>query len=151
MSDTTDTVAEEAPRPISIFDICETDANAEEHGKWFKDIFGDGSGIDVKIRSIMSQQSMTVRRRLDKVYRRHMKNNEYPPEILKQIMGEQVAEGVLVDWAGIYDRDEKPIVFSKAAAKMLCTKLHHFRDRIVVLSNSIDSFKSEEREEGAKN
>jgi hypothetical protein len=141
----------EAERPVSIFDICETDAKAEEDGKWFKDVFGDGTNIDVKLRSIMSQASLACRRRLDKTFRRHMKNGDYPPEIMKQIMTEQIVEGVLLDWKGIYDRDGNEIVYSKPAAKKLLTALHHFRDRLAVLSNSLEGFKVEEREDGAKN
>jgi hypothetical protein len=145
------TSAADAERPVSIFDICETDAKAEEDGKWFKDVFADGSNIDVKLRSITSQISLACRRRLDKTFRRHMKNGDYPPEIMKQIMTEQIAEGVLVDWKGIFDRDGNEIVYSKEAAKMLLSRLHHFRDRLAVLSNSLESFKVEEREDGAKN
>jgi len=135
----------------NIFDICETDSKAEEDGRWFNDIFGDGSGINVKLRHIMCSESMNVRRRLDRANRRLMVKGEYPTAVAIKLLIEQVAEAVLIDWSGIVDRDGKEIPYSKEAAVRLLTDLRVFRDGVVSMAQSIDSFRIEDREAAEKN
>jgi hypothetical protein len=150
MSDTTETV-ESSTEVLSIFDLCETDAAAEEEGRWFRDIFNDGSNIDVKLRRLTSRSSMQARRRLEKGYRRHMKNGVYPDDIAVKILVEQIAEAVLVDWKGIYDRDKKPMEYSKENALALLTKLPVFRDGVIQMASNLDNFRIEEKEATSKN
>ena len=144
MPDTTKT--ENPDEGLSIFDICETDTSAEEDGRWFRDIFGDNTNIDVKLRRLSSRQSLVVRRRLDKGYRKYMKNGQYPEEIAHKVLIEQVAEAVLIDWAGIKDRNREAITYSKEAAVKLLTLLPHFRDTIVMMAANLDNFRVEEKE-----
>lgn len=141
----------EIKKTVSIFDICETDSSAEEDGRWFKDIFGDGTNIDVKLRHITCSESMNVRRRLDRANRRLMVKGEYPTPVAIKLLIEQVAEAVLVDWRGIIDREGNEIPYSKDAAIKLLTELRTFRDGIVAMAQSIDNFRVEDREEAEKN
>lgn len=143
-------MTEIAKKP-NIFDICETDTKAEEDGRWFKDIFGDGSGVNVKLRHIMSSESMNVRRRLDRANRRLMVKGEYPTAVAIKLLIEQVAEAVLIDWEGVVDRDGKDIPYSKEAAQRLLTELRVFRDGVVSMAQAIDSFRVEDREAAEKN
>ena len=93
---------------LSIFDICETDTTAEENGRWFKDLFEDGTGINVKLRRMTSTASMNARRRLDKQNRGKMnKKGEYDSETGMRVLIEQVAEGVIADWENIVGWDGK--------------------------------------------
>lgn len=139
-------------RKLSIFDICETDTVAEENGRWFNDVFEDTSGIDVKLRRMTSKASMEARRRLDKQYRGKMnKKGEYDMDFGMKVLVEQMAEGVIVDWRGIYDRDGKEIKFSKEKAIELMTKLPTFRDTILINAQELDNFRIEEREDAEKN
>lgn len=144
------------PDGVSIFDICETDVNAEEEGRWFTDIFDDGTNIDVKLRRLMSTASVNVRRRLDKGYRKYMKNGVYTDtDIAIRVMNEQIAEAVLIDWRGIKVRDAEgklvDLPYSKENAMMLLTKLRHFRDSIIMMSQNLDNFRVEDREDTGKN
>lgn len=140
---------------ISIFDLCETDTAAEEEGRWFVDIFGDGSNIDVKLRRLMSTASQTVRRRLDKGYRKYIKNGVYiDDEIALRVLNEQVAEAVLIDWRGVKVRENGKLVdlpYSKENALMLLSRLRHFRDGVVLMSQNLDNFRVEERADTEKN
>lgn len=145
MTDTT-TVA-----PISIFDICETDAKAEEDGRWFRDIFNDGSNIDVKLRRLTSRASMRARRNLDKGYRKHMKNGVLPDDLAVKVLIEQLAEAILIDWSGINDRDLKPIPYSKENAIALLTKLTVFREGVIRMADNLDNFRVEDQETTTKN
>lgn len=145
MTDTKDTPT------FSIFDLVETDTNAEEDGRWFTDIFGDGSNVDVKLRSLTSKTSMKVRRNLDKGYRKHMKGGAYSDDIATKILVEQLAYGVIVDWRGILDRDKKPIPFTPEGASALLTQLRRFMEILTQMAGTLDNFRIEAREETAKN
>lgn len=149
MTETADTV--KVKKTASIFDICETDTTAEENGRWFKDIYGDGTNIDVKLRHLSSSESMSVRRRLDRANRRLMVKGEYPTSVAIQLLIEQIAEAVLIDWRGVLDKDGSEIPYSKETAVMLMTKLRTFRDGIVAMCQSIDNFRIEDRADAEKN
>lgn len=147
----TETIDTGLKKTVSIFDICETDVKAEEDGRWFKDIFGDGTNIDIKIRHLSCNASLVARRRLDRANRKLMVAGSYPTDVAIKILIEQIAEAVLIDWKGINDRDGNPIPYSKEAAVELLTKLRVFRDGVVGMAQSIESFRVEEREDTEKN
>ena len=137
---------------FSIFDVCETDTKAEEEGRWFRDIFNDGTNIDVKLRRLSSKASLAARRVLDKTHRKHVKKDgTYPDDIAMKVLILQMAEGVIVDWDGINDNDKKPIACMPATAEMLLTRLTKFRETIVMLASQLDNFRLESREEDVKN
>lgn len=136
---------------VSIYDICETDVKAEEDGRWFKDIFGDGTNIDVCLRHITCNASINARRRIDRANRKFMVNGKYPDDIAVKLLIEQIAEAVLIGWRGILDRDGVEIPYSKEAAVKLLSELRVFRDGVVGMSQSMDSFRVEAREDTEKN
>lgn len=137
---------------LSIFDICETDTNAEEEGKWFNDVFQDGSNINVKIRRMTSRKSIETRRRLDKANRmRQRKDGTYAEEVARDIMNRQIASAIIVDWNGIHDRDKSVIPFSEENALKLLNALPTFRDLIAIYSSDMDNFRLVEAEAAEKN
>lgn len=137
---------------VSIFDVLETDTAAEEDGKWFKDVMDDGTGIDLKIRALGSSESIKVRRRLDRKNKKLMKGGQYVNiKDAMDVLTEQIAEAVLLDWNGIYDRNKELLPFSKENALALLTKLPKFRDLVTNLSASMDNFRIEQREATEKN
>lgn len=141
----------EADEPQSIFDICEIDTTAAEDGRWFEDIFDNGTGIDVKVRRLSSKPSMQVRRRVEQQYRKHLKKGKWDPDVLVEILLKQMAEAVVLDWRGILDKNKEPIEYSKENAYALMKKLPVFRDAIVVLANGLDNFRAEEQNDITKN
>lgn len=152
MSDVKDDTAGTPADPVvSIFDICETDANAEEDGRWFRDVFGDGSNVDVKLRRLTSKPSMQVRRRLDKGFRKYLKNGVYPDAIAIEVLNRQVSEAVLIDWAGVIGRDGAVIPYTRDGALELLSKLPVFRDTILSMSQNLDNFRVEDQAAAVKN
>lgn len=147
MSDTPDTPND----VVSIFDLVETDTSAEENGRWFKNVFGAESGVDLKMRAYGSRESQKVRRRLERGYKGHIRNGELPDDISEKFLIEHLAEAVLLDWRGVFDKDKQPILYSKAAAVTLLTRITAFRQVVLIGSQQIDGFRFEEREEGVKN
>jgi hypothetical protein len=132
--------------PLSIFDLCETDDNLSENGKWFTDVFAPGDGIAIKLRSFASARAVNVRTVLLKKYQRYQKKGEFPPEVDQRMMIEQLVDSIIVDWKGIRGRDNKEIPYSKEAAILLC-KMTNFRATIVQLATASDAFKAEAKKE----
>jgi len=136
-----------------IYDLFETDAAAEEDGRWFENFFGQGIDGAVKLRGLLCNAAVQARQRLDTRYSKYMKNGVYPREIQEKMHAELLAEAVLVDWRGTVFRDRggKPIEYSKAAAKVLLSSMKHFRSRITLAANNIDAFRVEATEDAVKN
>lgn len=145
-------VADEEDRPLSIFDLLETDTDAEENGRWFRDLMQDETNIAVKLRRMTSQKSIQVRRRLDRQYRNKMnKRGEYDEAFGMQVVIEQIAEAIIVDWDNIIGRDGKPMECTKENKIELLTKLPAFRDAVIIFANEMDNFRLEDGDEAEKN
>lgn len=137
-------------KPLSIFDLCQTDSDATENGKWFDDLFAPDSGVSVKLRRFSSKKSVNYRQRLLTKYKRHSSKGQFPPDIEERMLIEQMVECIIVDWKGIRDNDGNEIAYSKEKALMLCQMLD-FRAPLVQLAVDMDSFRAEERKELEKN
>jgi hypothetical protein len=156
----TENTVEDVDAPVSIFDICETDSDAVENGKWFtgEELWGPraaDSGIRIKLRRFTSRASLKSRQRLEKKYRKFFdkKKQEYPPEIVEKMVAEQLADAIIVDWEGIRDRDGKEIAYSPEAALALVSpaQMADFRMAISAKALEMDNWRTEEREEITKN
>lgn len=136
---------------ISIFDAFETDVDAEENGKWFEDILGNESGIDIKVRRMTSSAAAKNLQKHMTAARKHMVKGKLPPEVDKRILIDHLAEAVLIDWRGVLDRDGTPIEYTKEAAALIMTKLPNFRIAVQTAASNMDNFKGETQEEVAGN
>ena len=137
--------------PLSIFDIAETDTEAEESGKWFNDIFENGTNVNVKLRRFTSKTSIKVRQKLEAPYRRKLKSGKLPDEVNAQLMIDQLAEGVIVDWAGVRDRDGKDIPYTVDTAKAILGKLPDLVRILGAITIQMDNFRMSKREDIAGN
>lgn len=135
-------IPDELP-PLSIFDLCETDEDAIEAGKWFEDVFKPGDGVRIRIRSFRSQASIKFRQGLQTKYRKYEKKGVFPDNINERMLVEQLAGVIIVDWAGIRDRDGVEIAYSQEAALALCIKLRMFRETVTTLAMNTDNYQTE--------
>lgn len=131
---------------ISIYDAFQTDMDAEQEGKWFYDILGDESGIDVKLRRFTSKASIKARQRITTLYRKFAKKNKFSDEMQDKIITEQMAEAIVVDWKGVLDSDGTEIPYSKDAALLLLTKLPNLRIALMQMAIDMDNFRTEAEE-----
>jgi hypothetical protein len=151
---------QEDDAPLSIFDLCETDSDAVENGRWFtgEELWGPraaDSGIRIKLRRYTSRAALKSRQSAEKKYRKFFdkKKNEYPPEINEKMICEQLADSVIVDWEGIRDRDGKEIPYSPEAALALVSakQMADFRIAISAKALELDNWRAEEKKETEKN
>lgn len=134
---------ESAVTGANIFDAFETDVDAEENGKWFEDIIGDGSGLNLKIRHMSSQAATKNLQRLMQANRKHMIKGKLPAEVDKRVLIEHLSEVILLDWAGVLDREGNAIAFSKENAFAVMTKLPKFRETVIRLAGNMENFKAD--------
>ena len=144
VADATTTDADEI---LSIWDIAETDVDAEETGKWFEDVFGNGTKVDLKLRRFTSKASLKARQKLEAPYRRKQKKGDLPEAVTDALMIDQIAEGILVDWKGVYGRDKKPLPFTVANAKLILKALPELVKIVGNLSLRLDNFRLDRRED----
>jgi hypothetical protein len=139
----------------SLTDMFETDPAAEESGRWFNKFMGEHVDLDVKIRSFGSAASVAVARRMQALYSRLMSaDGSYPVDVQVKITCQQMAEAVIVDWRGKdwrMDSKSEPMVFSQENALIVLTRFKPIRNRIAVLANNYDAFRTMDEEATTKN
>lgn len=136
----------------SIYTIAKTDADSEENGKWFDDIFEEGSGISLKLRRMTSQAYIKVLNRLMQENRKLMVKGKFPKDVDMRLLVESMAEGIIVDWKGIVvEEGGEEIPYSKDAAIKLMTELPDLKSTVRNLAQSMAAFRAETKEEIAGN
>lgn len=129
----------------SIFDLYETDDNAEEDGKWFSEF---GPEIQLKLRRFSSAKSRKVRDSLFKGPLKVYKTAEkIPTSLSEELTARHLAEGIVVDWKGVYDRDGNEIPFSPDRAADLFLKLKDFATEVILVAVNMDNFRKEKVDE----
>lgn len=129
----------------SIFDLYETNQDAEENGKWFEEF---GPEIKIKIRRFTAAKSRKVREALFKPYLKQFKTfDKIPEDIAEEMTCRHLADGVVTDWSGIFDREGKEVPFSADTAFDLFTKLPDLAKEVVLLSVNMDNYRNEKKEE----
>ena len=131
-----------APRKASIFDLYETDRDAEENGKWFDEQFGPE--IAMKIRRYSSEKSRKMRESIFKAALKAYKTADKIPEALAtDLAAKHLAEAVVTDWKGIFGRDGVEIPFSTDRAYELFSQLPDFARDVILVSIGQDNFKAQ--------
>jgi hypothetical protein len=118
-----------------------TDRDLEENGKWFNDVLGDKSGVDLCIRRMSSEAVTKVQQELAQANRYRMKEGKFPEEVANEILIETLARGVIVDWRGVTDDDNNPVDYSPEVAIDYLTKLRDFRLLVTGLANNMDAYR----------
>lgn len=132
----------------SLYSMFAADNNASENGKWFD----FGPDIQLKIRRFKSKKSRKTREELEAPYKRATKfGSTLPDSVVEDITNKHVAQGIVVDWKGVTDLEGTAVAFSPAAVLKLVTDLPEFRDAIIEISLSLDSYREEIREDIAGN
>lgn len=139
----------------SLTDMFEMDPAAEEGGRWFNKFMGEHADLDVKIRSFGSTASVAVARRMQALYSRLMQaDGSYPVDIQVKITCQQMAEAVIVDWRGNdwrLDNNSPHLTFSQENALIVLTRFKPIRNRIAILANNYDAFRTMDQEATTKN
>lgn len=127
-----------------------TSVDAENDGQWVDlDIT---TGAAVLVARIGSKRYSTMLQRRLKPYRRSIRNNSIDDSVSERIIGEVMAETILLDWKNLA-LNGKAVPYSAEQAKELLTdpQFKDFREVIFELANDAESFRQEEMADAEKN
>lgn len=127
----------------SLFDLFETDLDAEEKGKWFHDIGFENSGISVKVRRFTSKKVQEHRSQLERANRKLAKNGKFSDEFARMMLSRVLAESVVIDWKGVIGADKVEVPFSPEVAVEFFEKLPEFALLILNISNVMTNWKKD--------
>lgn len=128
-----------------------TDRDLEEQGKWFKDVLGDKTNVDLKIRRMSSEAVVKFQQECIQQNRYRMKEGKFSEEVSNEILVETLSGSVLVDWAGVTDEDGNDVPFSAEAAKKYLTELRDFKLLVNALANNMDAYRRGVEADTSKN
>lgn len=132
----------------SLFAIFGSNESDAEDGKWFP----FGKTISVKIRRFKSKKSKKVREALEAPYTRAAKfTTKIPEDIQESITKQHIAEGIIVDWKGVTDKNGNELPYSKKNALDLISQLPEFADAVASVSLDLDNYREEVKEDVEKN
>lgn len=118
-----------------------TDRDLEEQGKWFNDVLGDKSNLNLKVRRMSAEKVVKYQQDLVQQNRYRMKEGKFSEDVANEILVDTLAGAVLVDWDGVTDDDGNPVPFSIDAAKQYLTDLRDFRLLVSALANNMDAYR----------
>ena len=128
-----------------------TDRDLEEQGKWFNDVLGDKSDVNLKVRRMSAEAVVKFQQDMVQQNRYRMKEGKFSEEVATEILIETLAGAVLVDWNGVTDEAGNTVPFSVDAAKEYLTDLRDFRLLVSALSNNMDAYRKGVEADTSKN
>ncbi len=129
-----------------------TDRDAEENGKWFRDILGDGTGFGVKLRRMTSKIAIAKQQELLIAAKPFMdEDGKLPQDKDDELMLNLLSQAIIVDWEGFDDDDDVTMLYSPEAGFQALTESRDLRGICVNLSTRLDNFRAKAVKEVAKN
>lgn len=126
----------------------ETDRQLEVDGVWVD--IGDEDGTQLLIARIGNPNyNRLIRARL-KPHKNLLQRDAMPIEMQEKILNEVLAETVLLGWKNLMYKGKK-INYSSARALEMINNISDFRELVMELANSMETFRVVEAEEDAKN
>jgi hypothetical protein len=115
----------------------------ESEGVWIE----LGEGARIKVARMNNPRHSAALRRVTKPYRRQIEAGTLNEDISYRLIGEAMAEGILLDWEGL-DEQGEPLKYSPKAARDLLVnpQLRDFRAQVESAANDAEQFRLEEIE-----
>ena len=125
------------------------DTSKEETGVWHE-FAGD---IKLRIRRITSKISQNARKEAEKPYAAQLRLKETPQEVYDSILIQQIAHGIIADWEGVTDEDDKEIPYTPQVAAEVISgeEMKDFRLEVLNLSMAKDEYRAEIIEQSVGN
>jgi len=131
--------------------IFATDESLEEAGAWVD--INELYGLKIKVRRMRSDASLKAYERI--VRERFGEGKLRKPEDLtgsesEEILKQQLAEAILIDWEGLYDADGNAVPYSVPAA-LAFLEVKDFREFVYQAANERGTFREKADEDAVKN
>lgn len=133
-------------KPVSIFDVFETDENAELTGIWVdvgtaKFLLARAGGANVDFAKTTTKRLAPFQAAFDSMSKRQT------DELAIGIF----VDTILKDWQGVYERDGSPVEFSKETAKTVLKRLPNLFSQLMAEANKMANYTKANLEAAAKN
>lgn len=105
------------------------DVERSEGGDWVRDI-PDAGELQLKVRGLRSKDyQQRIATQMAAVPRSKRVAGRIPADVSGRIIGEAMAEHLLLDWRGLTDDNDQPLPFSKEKARQLLVDPRYTRFR----------------------
>ena len=122
--------------------IIDADFSSVDEGVWTE---FDGSKF--KIAHISNVKFQRALSRLQQPHLRKIQEGRMDPEVNKKILAQAMAEGILVDWDDVKNKDKQTVPYSAKTAQAALMANVEFRDFVSDFATSISNYRTEEVEE----
>lgn len=148
-------MTDKTSKNVSVFDAFGTNENGETDGVWC-DFYGtNGTHVRVKIARMGGNNTAYARKmqQLTKPYRKGSVDGSpnIPPDADRSLFIEALAETVVKDWEGVYDKDGAALPCTPANVKLVLSRASILLDFISSEARNIDNFAVAANEAIAKN
>jgi len=126
----------------------ETDRQLETDGVWVD--IGDEDGTQLLIARIGNPNYNRLMRAKLKPHKNLLQRDAMPLETQERMLNEVMSETVLLGWKNLKYKGKK-VNYSTARALELITDIPDFRDLVLEIANSMETFRVVEVEEDVKN
>lgn len=126
----------------------ETDRQLEADGVWVD--IGDEDGTQLLIARIGNPNFNRLLRNRMKPHRNLLQRDALPIETQEKILNEVMSETILLGWKNLKYKGKK-VNFSTDRALELISEIPDFRELVMEVANSMETFRIVEAEEDVKN
>jgi hypothetical protein len=113
-----------------------TDPKAEQEGVWVT--IDDKTSL--KIARINNERYKTETRRKLAPHKRAIRNETLADSVMVPILGEVMADAILLDWRGM-EENGQPLPYSRGKAAQVLTESPEFRNLVVELASDRELFR----------
>lgn len=126
----------------------QTDKSLETEGVW-QDV---GDGGELLIARLGNKKYQDAVRKRMKPYKQAIKQDRLPDEVADKIVVTALADHILLDWRGIKDGPDGPVVeYTRETAIAWLTDMPDFRELVLALANDMESYRTADIEDDAGN
>jgi len=111
----------------------------------------DGDGAWVRVARDNNERFQKEARKIFKPHRAAIQQGTIDGEMLRRLTCKAVAAGILLDWGGMTDDDDKPLPYSKEAAEQELFDNPDFAEYVATLSKDRTLFQDEPEDVEEKN
>ena len=126
----------------SIYKLFSTEEKYEKDGVWLE--FGDGLKIKIARAGGRNKQYLKELNKLQRKYGRLIENDVLENSKADELLAEIYAKTILLDWEGITDENDKPLLFNVSNAKKILLDIPDLFILIRNESSKLTNFREQE-------
>ena len=140
--------AETVEKPVSIFDVFETDADLEKQGFVLR--FGEGIEIVIARSGGANKRFSRYHENLMRPYRTQVASGTLDEAVLRELLADSYSHSIVLGWKGVIGRDGNKMQFNKKNVEEVLLACPDLFDTIMTESQRMVNFQHAGMESDAK-